>query len=276
MILSFSAYFIQAIHPLDILLLAISMVFLSAVLFFLMTLFKKMRRLKELNLKKLYQEEIDEILFAFLFENKKNENTFSFPHFTKNLLNPLYKRVAIKSIISLHHNYSGEYSARLEQIYSDWGLANYSMKKLNASKWTFVVEGIRDLSSMNYVKAYQKIQYLRNHKNEMVQTEALLGMIKLKGLQELFKFSNSNLYLNDWIQSNILFLVKKYKIPAPPNLKLLLQSKNESLVLLAIRLITHYKMTPQYDALFTLYQKTESLQLKKEINLELNKLEKTE
>lgn len=263
----------QILNTETLLILSILLVFLTALLFYAMTLFKKVRRIKELKQKKDYQKQIDDILFSFLFEDKEVEEILASTTFRKNSLDPLYKRVAIKSIISLHHNYSGNYSTKLEKFYSDSGLAMYSMQKLNAVKWTYVVEGIRDLSSMNYPKAYQKIQFLKNHTNELVQTEALMGMIKLEGLQELFKFKNSPIYLNDWIQSNILFLVKKFKIPAPPKLETLLQSENESLVMLSIRLLSHYQLSAHNEALVAFYKKTGNQRIKKEIARELKKLE---
>ena len=261
------------LHTEQVLLLVIFLIFLTALLFFSMTLFKKVRRLKKRRQKKIYQDNIDEVLFSFLFSNKEIETILKSESFNSHIHNPLYKRVAIKSIISLHNNYSGNYSTRLEHFYSESGLAQYSMEKLNSEKWKFVVEGIRDLSGMNYVKAYQKIQYLKDHRNSLVQTEALLGMIKLKGLQELFKFRKSSIYLNDWIQSNILYMVKKFNIPAPPDLHELLNSKNESLALLTIRLITHYKLVEHYDALFSFHQHTTNSRLKQEINVGLKKLE---
>ncbi len=273
MILSVANPMEEELYTEQVLLLVIMLVFLTALLFFSMTLFKKIKRLKERSQKRIFQENIDEILFSFLFSNMDIETILTSKDFNAHIHNPLYKRVAIKSIISLHNNYSGNYSTRLEQFYSESGLAQYSMDKLNSKKWKFVVEGIRDLSGMNYVKAYQKIQYLKGHKNCLVQTEALLGMIKLQGLQELFKFRKSSTYLNDWIQSNILYMVKKFKIPAPQDLHELLNSKNESLVLLTIRLITHYKLVSHYNALFSFYQDTNNQKLKQEISVGLRKLE---
>ncbi|MDT0645120.1 hypothetical protein RM545_00320 [Zunongwangia sp. F260] len=252
---------------------AIIVIFGIALFFLGLTLSKKLRRIKELKCRQALQKRIDSLLFEMLFTDIPVEEVVNSPEFQKNLQSVLFQRVTIKAIIGLHHNYSGNYSKKLEQFYAESGLASYSLKKLNSSQWPHVVEGIRDLSSLNYQKAYPRIVSLQNHKSTFVQTEVLLGMIKLKGIAEILKFRNKSLYLNDWVQSNILFSVKKHRISAPDDLSDLLESKNNSIVLLAIRLMNYYKKAEHYDALLVFYQQTKNLQLKKEIALVLEKTE---
>lgn len=254
----------------NILLLVIFCLILVSLLFFLMTLFKKVNRIKEIKRKKEYQEKIDELLFNLLFNEKSVDEINNHPNFTYHKDNKLFQQLTIKALIALHHNYSGIYSTKLEQFFAQSGLAAYSLNKLNSDNWAHIVEGIRDLSSLNYLRAYPRIVSYKNHSNNFVQTEVLLGMIKLKGISELLKFKNSKVYFNDWVQSNVLYVVKKHRIPAPENLMELLQSKNESVNILAIRLMNYYGL-PEYKAeLSGLLETSRNTHIKREISLSLN------
>ncbi len=249
------------------------LIFLIATFFLMVTVIKRIKRINENKQKRIYQEILDSVLFEFLFDDKKVEDIVNTEVFKMNFNSVLFKRVAIKSVLSLHHSYSGNYNTKLEEFYEASGLVNYSLEKLNASYWTNIVEGIRDLSDMNVQKAYPRIVSYKNHDNKMVRTEVLLGMIKLKGIGEILKFSDSELYMNDWVQSNILYTVKNHKISAPENLLELLQSKNRSVVLLAVRLINYYKSIAYYPALSEYYQKTKDVTLRREIAAALKKTE---
>lgn len=257
----------------NILLLLISGIISVSLLFFLMTFYKKIHRIKEIKKKQIYQEKVDDLLFNLLFNEKSVQELIQSARFREHKDIKLFQQLIIRAIIELHHNYSGIYSTKLERFFAESGLAAYSLAKLNSDDWANIMEGIRDLSSLNYLPAYPRIVSYKNHKNKFVQTEVLLGMIKLKGISELLKFKNSNVYFNDWVQSNILFVVKNHKIPAPKNLSELLESKNKSILLLAVRLINYYGFSDHYASLSGFYENSNDPLLKKEIALLLNRTE---
>ncbi len=257
----------------EILIGLILLIAISGFLFFFFAFYKRLKRLKE-NRKKIdYEKIIDSCLFAYLFEDKSHQDILENDEFRKNLKSDFFKRLAIKAIISLHQSYSGVYRKKLENFYAESGLAKYSLNRLNASYWVHIVEGIGDLSGLHYHEAYPRIVSYKNHENEMVRIEVLLGMINLKGVAEIIKFKTSELFLNDWVQSNILYLVKNQHIPAPDNFEELLSSDNKSVVGMAVRLINYYQMPEHYDILAGFYQKTGDKKLKKEIALALKKTE---
>lgn len=236
--------------------------------FLIMTFYKRAIKIHQNKIKQKYQLEIDELLFKFLFD--QNGDLTSNPVFLSKKKSALYQKLFIKSLISLHYNYSGVYSQKLEQFYVDSGLIHYSLNKLKSNEWSLVVEGMRDLSTLKYQPAYIKLKYLEFKKNKFVQQEILLARIKLRGLIELFDFQHSKFFLNDWNQSNILFLVKNHNLPAPENLSELLKARNQSVVLLAVRLIQYYKQAQHGEALMEIYTKTKEPSLKREIELVIN------
>ena len=248
-------------------------VFATALLFFFMTLIKRVRRLREEKEKSDYQNTVENILFRYLFEELSLQEAIEGSDFAKFQKYPLFKRVAIKAIISLHDNYSGSYSKKLQHFFEESGLADYSVAKLESSRWPFIVEGIRDLSTLNHQASYGRIASRITHPHELVKTEVLLGLIKMRGIEEIMKFQKSGLRLNDWIQSNILYTVKKHKIPAPQNLDLMLKSSNRTIVLLAVRLMDYYKQAEHYETLSAFFTETRDTKLKREIALVLKQTE---
>ncbi|MCY2686497.1 hypothetical protein [Salinimicrobium sp. TH3] len=240
-------------------------VFTTAVIFFITTLVKSIKRLEEERRKKKYQALIENILFKYLFEEQSLEEVLKYPDFVEVKEQSLFQRVAIKALIALHDNYSGNYSKRLEHFFDASGLVNYSIAKLESNSWPHIVEGVRDLSTLNHGASYSRIASHIIHPHELVKTEVLLALIKMGGIEEIMKFKKSELQLNDWIQSNILYTVKKHRIPAPANLDVMLESKNTTIVLLAVRLINYYKKAEYYDALSLFYQETKNKKLKREI-----------
>ena len=255
----------------ETLLLMIGCIVFVSLLFFFMTLIKKVDRIKELKRKKEYQEIIDNLFFELMFTEMSPRDISESSEYLAHKEKRLFQQLTIKNLRGLHDNYSGSHSKKLEQFFAESGLALYSLKKLNSDNWAHVVEGIRDLSSLNYMPAYSRIVSYQNHQNKFVKTEVLLGLIKLKGISELLKFKKSKVYFNDWVQSNILYVVKNHKIPAPENLPELLESKNTSILLLAVRLINFYGLPEHYIALSKIYEKIDNPGLKKEMALLLDR-----
>lgn len=248
-------------HGLILVILAFLM---AALYFFLLTLWKRSQKLRELKVKKAYQEEIDQILFGFVFGQDGAEEELK--KFSITGKSNLYKKILIKSLISLHSNFTGSSTAKLEDFYVSSGLVDYSLKKLRSKKWTAVVEGIRDLAALNYQPAYDSIKQAGFSNNDLVQQEKLIARIRLRGLEELNEFRNSKAYFNDWTQSNILFSVKRFKVKNLENLQDLLDSPNESVALLVIRLIFYFRNSSQLLAIDDFEQRTGSEKLVSEIN----------
>lgn len=233
------------IYATAILILAL---FATSLLFLLLTLVKRYRKIKKTIRRSAFQGFIDSTLFSMLFnEITEPESMTQFKLLMSTSV--LFKKVAIKSIVALHNNYSGHYRTKLENFYVQSGLVNYSMKKIKSHQWPDVVEGLRDLSNLKYGPAFDQIASLIQYPNEFVRKEALLGVIRLRGLGELIKRKDLLWYLDDWTQSNILMTLKTLQSEAPENMETLLSSSNPSMVLMGARLIEHFQYIHQTPAL---------------------------
>jgi len=238
---------------------------LTALFFLAWTFIKRYQRILKARRKIQFTETIENTLFSILFnESPAPEALLKFRQGLAG--NLLFKKMAIKTIVTLHHNYSGTFRQKLEDLYFESGLSNYSLSKLKHRSWPEVVEGLRDLTNLNYYPAIKAIEQLTYHPHEFVQKEAFLGLIRLRGLAELLKRKNRQLFLDDWMQSNILFALKSHQIPAIDHLDTLLSSPNDSMVLLGARLIEHYQLTRYIPAIEKAMNISSNPKLKQELD----------
>ncbi len=217
--------------------------------FFILTYVNRYKRIKKVKLKAIYQKSVDEMLFELLFDENVTIEIASNSFKQQYEKNQLFKKITIKSINALHRNYTGELKEKIEEFYVKSGLVNYSLKKINSPNWARTVEAIRDLSNLNYQPAYDNIYSKLKHSKKNVQKEAFIGIILLKGLEELLQLKETKLYLDDWTQSNILYVVKRDRMHAPENIAFLLKSTNETIAVLGARIIQYFQLNQHIPAL---------------------------
>ncbi|SHJ14408.1 hypothetical protein [Flavobacterium terrae] len=228
------------------LLLSLIAVFSVAfIVFFILTFLKRFKRIKKNELKANYQNQIDTLLFELLFNQNVSVNKIALKFKNEIVPTKLIKKITLKSINALHRNYTGDLKKRIELFYIESELVNYSLEKLNSLNWAKVIEGIRDISNLKYQPAYEIILSKLKHSKTIVQKEAFIGVILLKGLDELIKNKDNQLYLDDWTQSNILYVIKRDQMTLPDNIEELFKSKNKTIILLGARIL-HYFQANHY------------------------------
>lgn len=269
-------YMLQVTYPdnpysVDLIWYGIFFILVVAALFLGCTFIQRWRKLRYRALKARYQYLIDKLLFNYIFKEQHIHDVLKVLTHSTVPSRRLFQKVAIKSIVSLHQNYSGEYQRKLEEFYIKSGLVEYSKERLKSRKWVQVVEGIRDLSNLNVPQILGDIEELTTNRNELIRTEAIVGLIRLKGARALDSFSKMDLYLNDWVQSNILFTLKKHSPMEPENIGELFSSTNVSVQFLAVRIIDMYQSSSHQAILLETYNRTDNPKLRSEIRTILEK-----
>jgi hypothetical protein len=222
--------------------------FFGFFLFFLIATFiKRWNKLSIQRKSETYQKSGNEILFNLLFENITMEEALQ--RFDTLEKTPLLKRAMTRSIISLHRNYMGEQRNILERFFSLSNLTSFSYKKLKSNQWAEIVEGIRVLSVLNIQEAFDPIKSLLDHPNAYVKKEAFIGLVTLKGLQALEESTLPEIMIDDWTQSCVLYQLKIRSFPSFEGIRLFLQSENDSLVLLAARIVELFQLHDYYPVI---------------------------
>lgn len=127
-----------------------------------------------------------------------------------------------------------------------------SYEKIRNRKWYLKCEGIQELSEMEIQKAASIIFKLTLSENETLKMVALTEFLHLKGLEGLYLLKNYDKPLNDWIQLNLLESIKEKQINEVPDFGYLLQSKNSSLVVFGLRLISLFQQNQHLEAISAL------------------------
>lgn len=241
--------------------------FILSFLFVFLTLIKKAKRIRRDKIKKRYQEKINYILFRFMFESQDIKSTIKQfnKHFHKK--GNFFARQTIKSLIKLHRTYKGVYQKNIEHFFVESGLSEHSMKLVKSRNWMYKVEGIRNLSELAFSDAFQEIKAQLSNKNEMVQEEAVLGMIRLRGLDVLVEIENIDLWLSDWLQAHIIHVIHIKNFKKPSSFSTLLESKNPTIHLLVARIAQHFQETEIIEELNCIVSKSTNLKIKSQINV---------
>lgn len=238
-----------------------------SLLFFALTLVKKVRKVRRDKIKKQYKEKINHILFRFMFESQDIKSTIK--QFDKHFhtKDSLFTRLTIKSLIELNRIYKGVYQKNIEQFFVESGLSKHSIKLVKSRNWMYKVEGIRNLSELSYSESFQEIKAQLLSKNEMVQEEAILGMIRLRGLDVLVEIQDITLWLSDWLQAHIIHIIQIKNFNKPNNFSALLESKNPTIHLLVARIAQYFQETKVIEELNCIISKSTNLKIKSQISV---------
>lgn len=214
------------------------LIFTALTVTFLILLFiSKLSEMSRKRKKETLTPYIDMALLGILFENQTIENLMQDKTYRKLSRRRFFRNLLVENIMRLHASFAGDYQIKLQEFYADSGLSDISFRKLRRWRWHIRCEGVNELSRMRVKEALPKIIRLTNARNNVLKQEALLGIIRLQGLQGLLTIADHPGVINDWIQLNILSVVKNAGYSEIPDFGKFLESANESVVVLGIRLV---------------------------------------
>jgi len=186
---------------------------------------------------------------AIFFDNDE------FPEFHISLNNRIsllvqnthFRQALIDELVISSKSISGTSADNLCFLYNQLGLENDSFRNLQSRFWHKKAKAIQELAVMNQVQ-YSTILYkLTNHKNEFIRMEAQRSMVKFHGFAGL-KFLEEMTYpLSEWHQINLLKELSSLAASEFKGIDNWLKSKNDSVIVFALRLCSSYHQFDMYD-----------------------------
>lgn len=246
------------------LMIAVGVLFTIALCFLLVTIIKKGIKIRKVKKVAELQKIIDDLVYKILFSTDNLDECIAIYKIHKR--KKLFKKLLVKSLVSLHRSYVGEPKLNIEKFYKESNLCLYSVRKLKEKKWVQKVEAIRDLSKLNYQDSYELILKFTEYDKDVVKKEAITGVILLKGFSELIKFKESKLFFDDWMQTNFLYSLKIKQWQVTDLNPGLFTSENESFLLLLARIIELYHIHDFYDRLYEIQQNVTDVKIKKDLS----------
>lgn len=218
--------------------------FSLALLFLILLIISRIQITIALNKKKVFEPAAERLVFSVVFENKSFLDLQNDKSFTSNIHNKIFRLILLDSVINLHKTYTGEYSKKVETFFIESNLIKETYKKLNSRQWPDKCEGIRELAEMNITDAYSLISKNVYSKNLTLKQEAMMAMLKLKGVDGLNFLNNYKETLSDWIQLNLISIIKcNFPITEVPYYESFIESSNVSVSLFGRRLKAYYEQS---------------------------------
>lgn len=243
-----------------------NLIFILGILYVMMSIFLlRRKRIYRAARKKKLDAIVFQLVSDHLFNNTEILSHLKKLYSLKGYKRSLVNRVLFKNIIQLHKSYSGEYATRLEELFHSAGLSEYCHRRLRKARWDKQQELIRDLCEMKSIDLADDIEPFIYHKRDQVRMEALVGMTKLQGVTFLLGLKDYELPISEWMQINIMHVVKGLKDRNELDYSKLLRNNNKSVVLLAVRLISYFQELHKWKDFITNRARVQSPLLRKEI-----------
>jgi len=205
---------------------------------------------------------LEQLLFPVLF-HQQTFDTISATRLYQKLANDVVFLEALHdAVVKMHATYSGSHAILLRTFFVESNLAEISLKKLRKGAWNEKCQAIRDLSQMHIDSSSDYLLEYCNSPNDTLRSEALIGLIRLKGFEGLAVLQDYVFDVNPWMIINIIHQLNLHNQTVVPTFDFLLKSKNITVVMLGCRLIEHYKQAENLLLLVELNQTTSHAGLK--------------
>lgn len=171
--------------------------------------------------------------------------------FFRLLEDPKARQVAIDELTNCKKNFSGIVAENIVALYNKLGLREDSLEKMrNKRKWYLQARGIQELYLMDQKNLLTKIYRETNSKNEFVRSEAQIAIIYLTGFNGLRFLDVISYPLTLWQQIKLLEQLRLFgkKEDLSDRIPKWLQSKNDTVVVFALRLAAEYQQYAVKDA----------------------------
>lgn len=241
--LAFSLQFFSELDPADFIIVgAISIFTIVSIILFVAIVLSRLYHIRQAVHFEKNSDTINNLLLEILFndknyvdlmEDKKLLRLFSIPQFRAQLM---------ESVINLHQNYEGEYAESLRKFYVESQLMADSFVKLRNKNWEIKCKGIKELTEMNIKRAYVHLVELSKSNHPILKINALNGCIKINGPQGIIHLAKHKFTIDLWTQLNIIDALKKTSLLDTQNIELLLESKNNSVISLGLKIIHTFKL----------------------------------
>lgn len=153
---------------------------------------------------------------------------------------PEKRQILLEEIIDLYNNFNGIASDRVKTLYKEMRLYEISVRKVKSLIWHENIEGIVELSLMNYSKGAKYIRPLLHHPNIEVRRKAKIAIVelnKIEGLKELVDLPGE---MSEWTYLSILSILKRtHNKISPEDLRQLKDAESANIRSLADHLEKH-------------------------------------
>ncbi|WP_456462698.1 hypothetical protein [Lutibacter sp.] len=245
--------------PFELQLVWILSVFLSLVVVIFVIYLKVLRsslRKKEA-LQEEYKKRYETLLLSFLFSESNDDKLRNQENEFINIINVeindnFNRKIIIETLLKLKNEISGEIEKDIQHIYLQSNLKSFAYQQLKSKDWYEIAKGIKELTQFKVEEAYSQIKILINYPKKEVQKEVQLYLVSLFHFEGLKFLSSLKSDLSEWDQIELLEELKHLENQEIPEITDWLTSKNDSVVMFALKLAKMYNKYENVDTLMQL------------------------
>lgn len=194
------------------------------------------------------------LLLSYLFEesenNKLNKQQNEFIKTIQSKIGDNFKRnIIVQTLLKLKNEVSGEIEIAIQNLYLKSNLKEHAYQQLKSKKWHIVASGIKELTQFKVKEAYPEIKKLIKYPKKEVRKEVELYLVSLFYFEGLEFLNDLKINLSEWDQIELLEELQKMDNQEIPDIKVWLNSKNDSVVSFSLKLAKIYN---KYDCVETL------------------------
>ena len=243
---------------------SIAFFIITSIVFFMIIVFSRLKKIRNLKLENKYSVIIENILMEILFETTTFSVIKEDVYFQFFLKDKIFREQMMKSVINLHQNYEGIYAKKLQQFYYESNLMTDSFNKLKSNHWEIKCKGIKELAEMNVSKAFEIMVKISKSNNRILKITALNACVKLNGTNGIIHLIKHKYRFDAWTQLNIIDAIKQGDICDTNGIELLLTSQNKSVISLGLKIIQTMQLSQNIPFVQEVIDNTTSDSIRKE------------
>jgi hypothetical protein len=184
---------------------------------------------------------------------------------------PGIRKKMLEYILELKKNIAGKERVKLNNLLYDFDLTSVVTTKLKSGNWSEITKGLNEIKEFQNGNLYDEVMPFLYSKNRRVKMAAYRALIRLLPGSNLYFLCNTDLFLSEMDQIQLHYELTKRKFEIP-EFESLLHSKNTSVVLFAIKMISAFQQHSAVEKLTGLLDHEEekiaieSLKALKELN----------
>lgn len=153
----------------------------------------------------------------------------------------IVRRTLVEDMMELHKGVMGESAIVLQDFYVDVNLDHFAKIDIKRGAWYYKARGFRELSEFNVKDSYKLIVRYVDHNNKILRQEAQYAAVVLKGPEALNFVPKLKTPISEWQQLVLLEKLVKFMPEDIPDVDHWLDSKNDSVIVFASRIIAHFQ-----------------------------------
>ncbi len=162
------------------------------------------------------------------------------------LYRPFIKNMLTVEILNYHSNFTGKTADVLKGLYLSLKLDKQAKKDLKSNHWEKKIKAIREITQLNLRSEAETILKFTDEDNAQLRMEAQAAFVKLSDDNPFRFLDRARERILDWHQLVLFEVITKTKNIQIPSFAKWLSSKNDTVVMLCLKLVNHYQ---QWEAI---------------------------